>query len=448
VARILPASSPAHAAALVTVAIATLSVAALAWAARRWGASRMSALLAATLYAASPLAWILGTHAEVFALNIALGMGIVGWSAPGRAAPLAREELRAFVLALLAGLGLSNHHTIVLLAPIGLYAFVCTVRAAGVRAIALGAVGLALGLTPYLSLAVRGASLGAGQACAWGPPRGFSGVLHHFLRRDYGTFSLGITEGEHSAMAHVFALAKSLLFDLFGAPLILLLALGIILTRRPRPRFGAHGALVASLVLAGPVFVARFNLPSKGIATHITERFHLLPLALSAVLLALALDVVLARVALATQHVAAAGAVLFVVRTVISYPDVREHHRPTIDLYVRNALRIALPHAIVLHSGDDRVGAFLYARWALGLRPDVEAITPVLLLTDWYPPQVSARLGIPVVHGARPPGTDRPELSAHALVDQLLATDRPLYTTDWFASGLDQSIPSYPLGMD
>lgn len=444
-ARIVPASSPAHAAALVTSVIATLSVAALAWAARSWGASWTSSLFAAALYAATPLAWILGTHAEVFALNVLLAMGIVGLAGPSQRAPLGREDLRAFALAFLAGLGLSNHHTIVLLAPIGLYAFVKSVRAAGARAIALGAVGLVLGLGPYLSLALRASASSPGEGCVWGAPRGLDGVLRHFLRRDYGTFSLGISDAAPEPLAHLAALGKTLLLDLFGAPLLLLVVAYLVLRKNEkerRPATGAWVALVISLVLVGPLFVARFNLPPHGLALHVAERFHLLPLAVAAVMLARALDVVLEPV----PYRPAVFGGIFALRAITAYPAVVEHHRPTVDHYVKNVLALAPPRAVILHSGDDRVGGFLYARCALGLRPDVEAVAPVLLLTDWYPPQVSARLGIPIVHGVTKPGKDRPELSSRALVEQLLATDRPLVQTDWWQSGFDASLPSYPVG--
>ena len=90
-------------------------------------------------------------------------------------------------------------------------------------------------------------------------------------------------------------------------------------------------------------------------------------------------------------------------------------------------MTLAPPRAVLLHSGDDRVGGFMYARCALGLRPDVDAVSPVLLLTDWYPPQVSARLGIPVVHGVTPPGKDRPELSAATKHEILAGGARRFY---------------------
>jgi hypothetical protein len=97
-------------------------------------------------------------------------------------------------------------------------------------------------------------------------------------------------------------------------------------------------------------------------------------------------------------------------------------------------------------TGDDRTGGFMVTRCALGLRPDVDVITPVLLLNDWYPKQVSARLGFPVVHGERPEGSTVPVLPARALLEQLVATGRPVYVTGWFASGLERGVPSYPIG--
>jgi hypothetical protein len=88
----------------------------------------------------------------------------------------------------------------------------------------------------------------------------------------------------------------------------------------------------------------------------------------------------------------------------------------------------------------------LYARCALGLRPDVEEIAPHLLSNEWYPEQVSARLGIPIVRGQRLPGGGEPTLSSRDLLDQLVATKRPVFVTGWFATGSEKTTPSYPIG--
>lgn len=455
---LLPGVSPAHRAALATAILATAAVAAVAWAARAWGASRVSSTALAALYGVGPLAWILGSHAEVFALNVLLAMLIVGWCSPAQRAPFGREDARALLLGLLAGLGLSNHHTIVMLAPLGLYAVFRAAKAAGARAVGAAVLGLACGLTPYAYVAARASALPVGEGCVWGAPRTFAGVVRHFLRADYGTFQLAISKTKPEPVAHVLSLAGTLFTDLLGAPLILVLGLLVFLRTRdkaaPRSAYAGHAALVASLLLVGPIFVMRFNLAAHGVASAVTHRFHLLPLALTSVLVAVALDVCVraasngdrARVERAAMVVAGVAGVVVAVRAVLSFPAVREHHRPTTELYLRNVLRTVPEHAIVLHSGDDRVGGLMYARCALGARPDVEGIAPVLLLTDWYPPQVSARLGFPVVRGERPEGAPEPVLSARSLVEQLVATGRPVFLTDWFAKGLDRGTPSYPIG--
>ena len=121
------------------------------------------------------------------------------------------------MLGLLAGLGLSNNHSLVLLAPLGIFGVFQGIREAardrqadGVRHAALkeGAVGLAIaiaaalaGLLPYATLPAQ-----FDGAFVWGDVSTFDGLLHHFLRADYGTTSLGITEGDTSAIQHIGAL--------------------------------------------------------------------------------------------------------------------------------------------------------------------------------------------------------------------------------------------------
>ncbi|MDB4942198.1 MAG: hypothetical protein JWP97_1732 [Labilithrix sp.] len=450
--RWLPAASPAHRTALVTAVVASASVAALAWAARAWGASRASAMFAALLYAAGPLAWDLATHAEVFTLNVLLAMAIVGLSA--EAPPRASEPLRALLLALLAGLGLANHHSIVLVAPLGLFAFVRAIsrsrRRAAAVARSLGA--LLLGLSPYayLLLAARRTPLRAG--CVWGDPRTIRGLLDHFLRAEYGTTQLGISDAPLEPLEHVLLLAEQLVTDLPGSLLVLVMAAVVALRQGKRPKLPLL-LLIASFLLAGPLFVACFNLPARGTALLVTERFHLLPLALAAILLALAIDACARALAAErgapssalTRVILGAGAAVVFARAALSYPDLRERQRPTVDLWLRNVMALLPPDSIVLHTGDHRVSAFLYARCALRERPDVTAIAPRLLLTDWYPPQVSAQLGFEVVHGQRRPGTGAPSLASGALVEQLLATGRPVFVTDLFAPAVAK-LPSYPLG--
>ena len=116
-------------------------------------------------------------------LNTALVLTIVRLAAPEH---WPDESRHAVLLALAAGLALSNHHTAVLAAPIGLFALVRSLRASdrpGRAAIAsLGA--FAVGLLPYAYL------LFTTSPCRWNDIASFADLAHHFLRSDYGTTQL------------------------------------------------------------------------------------------------------------------------------------------------------------------------------------------------------------------------------------------------------------------
>lgn len=441
----LPASSPAHNASLSTAILGVVSVALVQRASMAWGASAFAAALVSSVYAFAPLTWQLATHAEAFTLNAVLALVIVTLSAPRCSI---EPTLRVALLGLTAGLGLSNHHSIVLLAPLGLFAAVSAVRAAPRRALAVayGVAGIVLGLTPYAYL-VHAARHARDATWVWGDTSDFRGLCHHFLRVDYGTTELGISSHERAPLAHLAALGTRLFTDYLALPGIAALGCGVWLYAQRRAKApiavsGAKLAMVASFVLAGPLFVSWFNLPPRHIGALIAERFYLLPAALLAVLAAPAFDQLMPTIATRPRMALPLVALSGVVAALLAFPSVREHHRPTVELYVRNALAIAPSNAIILGTGDHRFGAFLYARYALGLRPDVVFINPRLLLGDWYPPRISRQLGLEVERGK---GKDR-VLDAAALTVQMLGTRRAIFFTDWFATGLDRSLPSYPLG--
>lgn len=449
----LPAVSAAHRAALSTALVATLSVHALQRACRAWGARPAMTAVASAIYAFSPLAFRLGTEPEVFALNVAIAMAIVALSAPEARAPRGSETSRVALLGLLAGLGISNHHTIVMLAPLGLYAAVRACLRSPHRWLSAvaGVLGLIVGLLPYAYLihAARAADLRG--AFVWGDPNSFDALLRHFLRKDYGTTSLAVSTAKPDPVRQWMALGQSLAFGTFGL-LILVVPGAVALLRAPRegspekPKVISFAMLLASALLAGPFFVALFNLPSTGLYAHVVARFHLMPLALFVVLAAALGELVVAQFGAIGQRLLVLACVpLALGRAMVSWPTVAEGHRPTTEFYLGNVLATLPPRAIVLGAADDVSGSFLYAE-AVGIRTDVDYINPYFLLTSWYPPQVTKRLGFEVERGVTPPGGTKPALGARPLLVQMLDTGRPVFVTDWFAEGIDVTFPSYPVG--
>jgi hypothetical protein len=446
--RWLPAASPVHATALATALLGVLAIVLMQRAARAWGASAPAAAIASAAYAFGPLAWLLATQAEAFTLNVVFALAIALVAAPSTL--VRRPATKIAVLGLLAGLGLGNHQSIVLLAPLGLAAAICAARRAPRPWLAIGGglATLALGLSSYAYVYWEALHATAATKPLWGDPTTLAGLMRHVLRSDYGTFELGVVDGTRHPLTNLRVLGESLLVGTLGGVLLLPVAPLVAYRRGGRSRpSGLAIAFGAALLLAGPLFVTRFNLTPVGVSRAVVERFHLLPLALVAIPIARALDVLAPALAARARLGAAIAAAVAIAATTLSLEALRHEHRPAVETWMRDALAILPANAIVVGGGDHRHGAFAYARFALGVRTDVSFVDAGLLLTTWYPPQAEAMLGTPIERARRVPGRgDRTVLDTPALLERLLATGRPVFITDWFAKGLDRSVPSYPIG--
>ncbi|MEI7894762.1 MAG: DUF2723 domain-containing protein, partial [Myxococcales bacterium] len=432
----LPATSPAHGAALATALLGGATTAVLYLACRAFGASRGSAAVVIATHAFSAPMWIASTHAEVFALNALLGAAILLAAGTDRLTGASR----AMTLAALAGLGLSNHVSIVLLAPIGIYGLVRGVREATARARTFGlcAVALVFALSPYVYVVL--ASRTPADRFVWGAASDFQGLLHHMLRVDYGTTTLALGAHRSDRLGQELLLVRSLVVGLLGLPLVAIASPLLDHARFDSSTRTRTLSLLASFALTGPIFVALFNLSISGLDRRIVERFHLLPQVVACVVIAPAIDRVLsrwfARTVVATALAIACGAGA----AGLSLEDVRVHHLPDVERYVRDTLERAPPHAIVLGTGDHRFGAFNYARRALHLREDVLYIDAYLTLTSWYRAQVGREVGIELV---APQGGS---MSTKALASQLMSTGRPLLLADVFTEAIPRAFPTYPIG--
>jgi len=373
-------------------------------------------------------------------LNIAIAMVIILLSAPPPPKPRLSEGQRAMALAFFAGLGLANHHSIVFLTPLGLTAAILAARRshAPLRT-AIGGLGmLALGLSPYLYLmyAARHPT-----ACTWGDTSTPAGLLHHFLRADYGTFNLAASTRKPSPLLNVTSLFKGIAVQSAGVALFALVPL----FRKKKPAL-LPVMFAVSFLAGGPGLIARFNTYPVGLASRIVERFYLFPLALVTVFAAIGITHVIERYRVATLALVAA----LIARAGFTVGDRAEEarYRGTTEAYVRDVLAIAPPNAILLVTGDDAVGGFFYAKCGLHLRDDVTVITPVMLLTDWYPARATKELQLPqmITHGVKATPESEPVLEAPLVMRDLLATNRPVLLNEWFATTLARRFPSYPYG--
>lgn len=432
----LPASSPAHGAAIATALLGLAAVAVLYKAVRAWGASAWSALLATTLFATATLPWSLSTAAEVFALNTLVAALVLWFGAPF--APLT-PALRCVALGAVAGVGLGNHLSCVALAPVGLYALAREARESGrpARSVGLALLAAVPGVASYLAL-VAVARLG-GDLMRWGDTATLGGLVHHALRRDYGTLSLSASAHPPMPGPHLAALASGLWSESRGVGVVLALV-GLSTALAGRSRRAHTAALLGALLLAGPCLVARFNVPLTGLGPAVVSRFYLLPLTLLVVPVAMGFDRVVHNVALDPRLRLLLVAAFAAVGIGLSRPEVQAAHAPDVEHYLLDTVESLPPRAVLLATGDEVTLGTRYTRHALGLRADVVTVNPSLLHLAHYRARTSAQLGVAL------PAPRDGSVDSVALARALLGTGRPLFLADLFTNNIVYALPTYPLG--
>ena len=437
----IPASSPAHTAAISTAILAAMLIYVLHAACRAWGARPFAATVAVALYGGSPVVLRMHTEAEVFAMNALVVAGIL-WLAAAEG-PL-RGAWRVAVLGLVAGVGLGNHTTCVLLAPIGLLGAVRGLRetATPVRAAAGGIASLALGLSTYLYLIIADGPISFGRV------ESFGDIVAFFTRADYGgptAFLPGA--GTVLPLDNLAAFAATLGRAYLWLPILLgLIVLGLRTWRAGtgEPRWG-WALLALTFIVAGPALAMRFNIPPTGLGLYVCQRFHLLALLLLAIPVAVGFDRVgdwLARRTSSVRRPSAAfgtglGCVAFLALVASALPWLRTKHSPAMELGIRNMLQSLPEKAIVLVDSEDLCFGADYVQYAAHVREDVDVACWIVTSRDWYRARLASR-GVPIT------GAFTEEIGGGQML-AMLATGRPVFV-DRSQHGAIARLPSYPFG--
>lgn len=436
----LPFDAPAHGASAATALLGAAAVGFLYAAARAWGCDRLESIFALLTAGLAPHVWLYHTSPEVFALNNAIAAAICWAAAPG--APL-RGTARVAALGLLAGLGLSNHHTIVLIAPLGLwgvYRGIVETEISRLAALGAGLGALLVALIPYGYLSYV-ALYETGWH--WADPESLGGLVDIFLRRDYGTFQMTAQGGSSDPFGQLALFARTVPLDLYVVPVLVavlgaakLLADGARADWEPRHSFVA--ALLASILLSGPGFATLLTLDPEGVGTVLLWRFHLLPelqLALLGAIGAAAFRDLRPRRSICVF--------LLTALAVAAAPQVwstkRVHHAPAVEQYVRDTFGTLPDDAVVLGTGDHNFFGALYLQRALGERRDITYIDAYLLAHRWYVDRVDAELETNLPHTG-------PSIDTDDVLSRLVATGRPVFVTDAFTDGLLDGWRAVPRG--
>ena len=344
-------------------------------------------VLAAGALGLSTTFWRYCTVAEVFSMAALTAMLVLavairisqGW----------RGGWAQLCLGLAVATGIANHHSVVLLAPLAVWAFVTGIpsprRFVGIaRSVACCGAGLSTGFLMYLRLMLPGG------AWRWGETNHLDGLLRHFLRVDYGTLQLALSDDVVHPWAHpvVYAGQSSAEFVWVFA---VMAVVGLVVAFRRGPHRGLLLALAAAWLLSGPLFLARFNLAPEGMKLAIASRFYLVPNSLLAVFVGVGVASILQRAG-ARLRTAGYGlaALALVVAGVTHYRSASHANWTVLEDYVWNTLDAVEPGALVIGASDNLFFGVIYAQAVQERRTDVVYIQPHLLTYDWYRRWVAA----------------------------------------------------------
>ncbi|MBN1823654.1 MAG: DUF2723 domain-containing protein [Endomicrobiales bacterium] len=340
------------------VVIISSFMAALKFEKEKLGFSEAGVLLVASLFVGvSPAFWSSSVQSEVFTLNAFIAALLI------RAVVAARYELAAFIF----GIGLGNHHTLVFLSPLFIFAF--SGAGSAFKKSAAMFFAFLLGFSVYFYLPVRSAK---DPGLDWGNAETPANILRVIRRADYGSLSLTVGKKIERNVSNTFrqiiefAASMNRQFTVLGIALGLF---GIYAAVRKKHRF--FNALVLIWFIAGPGFALLANMPFTAQTKGVMERFHVFTNLLWFFPVALGLNE-LARSRFGGMLLVPAGAVMLAAAVPVHNQVTMRNYYLAYD-YGKNLLKTLAPGSVFfMDGGDDTFYSMAYLCFAEKRRQDVE----------------------------------------------------------------------------
>jgi hypothetical protein len=355
-------------------------------------------------FAFSALTWRYAIAAEVFALNNLFAAALMylfvraledertalnGTVASSRA--IAPKKY-FYLMALVFGLGMSHHHTILFVGlPLGAY-LLWRFRSQMLKPSWLATViGMfSLGLAPYGYLFWASARV---PLISWGEIASWEGFFNHLLRADYGTFRLATNGSDRFQLFWGLGL---FLWNFAQAVFYLgLIPFGIGAVALFRNH--ARGAARTKIWLAVPVsylvvFHILANLPiADGMALYrdIVSRFWLMPTLLLMPVLAIGAMEILnhRRIAARAAFGGLVKVILFLAPLgllVTNFQPENHHGNHAFADFGKAMIANLPPKAVFFSVGDINTNTVRYVQACENFRPDVQVLDRSLMTYDWY----------------------------------------------------------------
>ncbi|XP_016053655.1 PREDICTED: transmembrane protein 260 isoform X4 [Miniopterus natalensis] len=253
------------------------------------------------------------------------------------------------------------------------------------------------GLLPYVYLPV---SSYLNQArWTWGDQTTLLGFVTHFLREEYGTFSLAKSEIGSSMSEILLSQVTNMRTELSFNIQALAVWANICLVRRDKQNPPLVWLFTGMFCIYSLFFAWRANLDiSKPLFMGVVERFWVQSNAVVAVLAGVGLAALVSesnRVLniKGLQCLEWLSAALFVIYQIYSnYSICDQKTNYVIDKFAKNLLA-SMPHdAIILLRGDLPGNSLRYMHYCEGLRPDVSLVDQEMMTYEWYLPKMAKHL--------------------------------------------------------
>ena len=370
-------------------------------------ASRLSrnvwgGVIAASLFAFSPTVWLYSIQGEVFPLNNAL-TAVITWLivkfCDRSTSSVESERIRsvpvAYLGALTFGIAFTNQHTSVLFAvpsALGILYILGRESLLSTKRVLLLVFCVLIGMLPYVYLPWRALNR---VMDSWGNQSTLAGFLHHFLRREYGTFQLAADQPENPGMIVRLAVYWSVLLEemLYVTPFLAMYgwscAVGTSSNGKGRR---VHSVLMANYLFYMFVFHYLANLdPSNPLFLGVQARFwqqvnmyvclyagvgvSFIPAVLGAA------STVFRRLGVPAIAVALAFTQL---GTNFSSRDF--HNEWSFKEYSESTLNALPGDSLVLLNGDLNNNCLKYSQQCENVRPDLALVSLQLLTWEWFVP--------------------------------------------------------------
>ncbi|XP_063507709.1 protein O-mannosyl-transferase TMEM260 isoform X5 [Pongo pygmaeus] len=367
----------------------------------RLSGSSAGGILAAGVFSFSRLTWQWSIAAEVFSLNNLFVGLLMALTVHFEEAATAKERSKiAKIGAFCCGLSLCNQHTIILyvLCIIPWILFQLLKK----KELSLGSLlklslYFSAGLLPYVHLPIS--SYLNHARWTWGDQTTLQGFLTHFLREEYGTFSLAKSEIGSSMSEILLSQVTNMRTELSFNIQALAVCANICLARKDRQNPSLVWLFTGMFCIYSLFFAWRANLDiSKPLFMGVVERFWMQSNAVVAVLAGIGLAAVVSETnrvlnSNGLQCLEWLSATLFVVYQIYSnYSVCDQRTNYVIDKFAKNLLT-SMPHdAIILLRGDLPGNSLRYMHYCEGMRPDISLVDQEMMTYEWYLPKIAKHL--------------------------------------------------------